>query len=57
MAGILGIASGLISRAVTRTGYKAPMVLGRLLVAAGLLFLGHVRPEGTYLRDVLPRPS
>jgi hypothetical protein len=47
-------ASGLVSRAVTKTTYKLPMIIALLLTTIGLFYLGHIRADGTYLREVLP---
>ena len=39
---------------VTRLGVRPPLVLGMALMAAGLAWLGLVRPDGDYWTDVLP---
>ena len=44
----------LAPRVIARFGMKMPIVAGLLLLAAGLGWLSMVRPDGTYLVDVLP---
>jgi EmrB/QacA subfamily drug resistance transporter len=41
-------------RAVNRFGFKAPIVAGMLLLATGMAVLSLVRPDGTFVVDVLP---
>jgi EmrB/QacA subfamily drug resistance transporter len=41
-------------RAVNRFGFKTPIVAGMLLLAAGMAVLALVRPDGTFVVDVLP---
>ena len=41
-------------RVVNRLGFKMPIVLGLLLLATGMAILSLVRPDGTFLVDVLP---
>jgi EmrB/QacA subfamily drug resistance transporter len=41
-------------RVVNRFGSKTPVVAGMLLLAAGMAVLSLVRPDGTFLVDVLP---
>jgi MFS family permease len=41
-------------RVVNRFGVKAPVVGGMLLLAAGMAVLSLVRPDGTFVVDVLP---
>ena len=41
-------------RVVNRFGFKAPVVTGMLLLAAGMAGLALVRPDGTFVVDVLP---
>ncbi|MGH2898128.1 MAG: MFS transporter, partial [Solirubrobacteraceae bacterium] len=41
-------------RVVNRFGVKTPIVAGMLLLAAGMLALSFVRPEGSFAVDVLP---
>ena len=39
---------------MNRFGFKAPIVGGMLLLAAGMAILSLVRPDGSFLVDVLP---
>jgi EmrB/QacA subfamily drug resistance transporter len=41
-------------KVTTRFGPKAPIVVGLLVLAAGMTVLSLVRPDGTFLVDVLP---
>ena len=41
-------------RVVNRFGFKTPVVAGMLLLAAGMAVLSLVRPDGTFVVDVLP---
>jgi EmrB/QacA subfamily drug resistance transporter len=41
-------------RVINRFGFKAPIVLGLWILAAGLVVLSLVRPDGTFWADVLP---
>jgi EmrB/QacA subfamily drug resistance transporter len=41
-------------RVVARLGIKTPVVAGMLLLAAGMAILALVRPDGTFVVDVLP---
>lgn len=41
-------------RLIARFGAKPLVVSGLFLLAAGMLWLSFIRPEGTYVRDVLP---
>ena len=41
-------------RVVNRYGFKTPVVAGMLLLAAGMAVLSLVRPDGTFVVDVLP---
>ncbi len=41
-------------RVVARLGSKTPVVIGLLLLAAGMAVLSLVRPDGTFVVDVLP---
>jgi EmrB/QacA subfamily drug resistance transporter len=51
---IIGIGSAIISKEVSKIGYKIPMIIGPLLLAAGLLYFSRLPIEGHYLTDVLP---
>jgi len=41
-------------RVINRLGFKAPIVGGLLLLAAGMAALSLVRPDGNFAADVLP---
>src|SRR5919202_5802992 len=41
-------------RVVSRFGFKAPVVAGMLLLAAGMAVMSLVRPDGNFAVDVLP---
>jgi EmrB/QacA subfamily drug resistance transporter len=41
-------------RVIDRIGFKAPIVAGMLLLAAGMAVLSLVRPDGNFAVDVLP---
>jgi len=41
-------------RVINRFGFKAPIVAGLWVLAAGLVVLSLVRPDGTFWADVLP---
>lgn len=41
-------------RVIARLGVKTPIVAGLLLLAAGMVVLSLVRPDGSFLVDVLP---
>jgi EmrB/QacA subfamily drug resistance transporter len=41
-------------RVITRFGFKAPIVAGMLMLAAGMAVLSLVRPDGNFAADVLP---
>jgi EmrB/QacA subfamily drug resistance transporter len=41
-------------RVINRFGFKAPIVSGMLLLAAGMAVLSLVRPDGNFAADVLP---
>jgi len=41
-------------RVIARFGFKAPIVAGLLLLAAGLVGLSLARPDGSFAADVLP---
>jgi len=51
---IMVLMVGGTSRVVTKLGFKATLVAGLLLLSAGIGLLTLVRPEGTFLADVLP---
>src|SRR4051812_49330360 len=41
-------------RVIARAGIKTPIVTGMLVLAAGMIVLSLVRPDGSFLVDVLP---
>nr|MBA3328159.1 MFS transporter [Solirubrobacterales bacterium] len=41
-------------RVIGRLGFKTPIVLGMLLLAAGMVVMSLVRPDGNFAADVLP---
>jgi EmrB/QacA subfamily drug resistance transporter len=41
-------------RVISRFGFKAPIVAGMLTLAAGMAVMGLVRPDGSFVVDVLP---
>jgi MFS family permease len=41
-------------RVINRFGFKAPIVAGMLILAAGMAVLSFVRPDGNFASDVLP---
>jgi EmrB/QacA subfamily drug resistance transporter len=45
--------AGVASQAVTRVGYKASLVVGLAVAAAGLLWFAQVSPGGSFLADIL----
>lgn len=51
---IIGIASGLVARLVTKIGYKPPMVVAPLLLSIGLFIFSNMPIDGHYLSDVFP---
>lgn len=54
VAVVIGIAAGITSNLVNKTGYKPLMVIAPLFVAAGLFWLGHLPVTGGYFAHVLP---
>jgi EmrB/QacA subfamily drug resistance transporter len=54
LAGLIIVSAGMASQLVTRIGFKPILIVGMLLVAAGLIWFGQVSaPGGTYLGDIL----
>jgi predicted MFS family arabinose efflux permease len=48
------ISAGLASQLVTRLGFKIPLIIGMILIAAGLFWFAQVpSPHGSYLSDIL----
>jgi EmrB/QacA subfamily drug resistance transporter len=54
MAAGVGATAAVVSRTVSRLGYKWPMVAGPLVAATGLLLLSKLRVGGSYWHDILP---
>jgi EmrB/QacA subfamily drug resistance transporter len=48
------LSAGAAARLVARLGLKPPLVTGLLLVAVGLVLMGHAPVGGHFLSDVLP---
>jgi hypothetical protein len=55
-AAIMLLMVGVAPRAVSRLGVKTPVVVGMLLLAAGIAVLSLVRPDGTFVVDVWAMP-
>ncbi len=53
LAIVIILSAGAASQAVTRLGFKTPLIAGMLLVAAGLLWFTQVSVGGSYVADVL----
>ncbi len=51
-AGII-ISAGIASQLVTRVGFKNVLVVGMVLIGAGLAWFAQVDPNGSYVGDVL----
>lgn len=51
---VIGIMSGIVSNLVSRIGYKPPMVVGPLFLAAGLLVFSNLHVDSTYWAGVFP---
>lgn len=51
---IIGIVSTVLSRYITKVGFKLPMVIGASLMAIGLWILAGVSVGGNYWHDVFP---
>jgi EmrB/QacA subfamily drug resistance transporter len=47
------LSAGAASQLVTRVGFKAPLILGLLLIAGGLLWFSQVTAGGSFAADVL----
>jgi EmrB/QacA subfamily drug resistance transporter len=47
------ISAGVASNLVTRIGFKPTLIVGLLLVAAGLVWFAQVSPDGGYVSDLL----
>jgi len=51
---IIGITSAIVSKKVSRFGYKPFLVIGPLFLAIGFFLLTHIRVGGNYWHDVFP---
>jgi EmrB/QacA subfamily drug resistance transporter len=51
---IMVLMVGVTGRVVVRSGVKAPLVTGMLVLAAGIGWLSFARPDGAFVTDVLP---
>lgn len=51
---VIGVASVLVSRLVAKVGYKLPMVVAPLFIAAAMLIFSRLTVDSTYFADVLP---
>ena len=51
---IIGIGSAVVSKLVGTIGYKPPMVIAPLFLAAGLFFFSNLPVNGHYWTDVFP---
>lgn len=51
---IIGMTSAVVSKKVSRVGYKPFLVVGPLLLAVGFFMLTHIRVGGNYWHDVFP---
>jgi len=48
------VSAGIASQLVTRLGFKIPLTIGMILIAAGLFWFAQVpAPHGSYLSDIL----
>ena len=50
----IGFMSFAMQKVIAKVGYKKPIIVGPLLLAAGLFLLAHIPVQGHYLRDVFP---
>jgi predicted MFS family arabinose efflux permease len=54
LAGGIIVSAGIASQLVTRLGFKIPLTIGMLLIAAGLVWFAQVpATNGAYLSDIL----
>ncbi len=51
---VIGAGSAIVSQLVGKIGYKPPMVIGPLFLAAGLLVFSNLHVAGDYWTDVFP---
>src|SRR3954449_7849373 len=50
----IGIAAGITSQVLTRTGTRPVIVAGSLIAAGGVYWLSRIPVDGSYLSDLLP---
>ena len=50
----IGFMSFLMQKIIAKVGYKKPIIVGPLLLAAGLFFLAHIPVQGHYVANILP---
>jgi MFS family permease len=50
----VGIAAGICSKVLTRTGSRAVIVAGLVVAAGGLYWLSRIPVHGSYLNDLFP---
>nr|WP_016880786.1 MFS transporter [Rhodococcus sp. DK17] len=50
----VGVAAGVCSQLLTRTGTRPVVVVGALVASAGLYLLSRIPVDGSYLNDLLP---
>ena len=51
---VIGFISVAMSRVIGKIGYKKPLMVAPLFMAAGLFYLAHIRVAGNYWHDVFP---
>lgn len=51
---VIGAGSAIVSNLVSKVGYKPPMVVGPLFLAAGLFVFSNLQVNGDYWTDVFP---
>jgi hypothetical protein len=53
LAGTIIVSAGVASQLVTKVGFKPILILGLMLVVAGLAWFSQISPDGSYVGDVL----
>jgi EmrB/QacA subfamily drug resistance transporter len=51
---VIGIAAGITSQLLTRTGTRPVIIAGSLIAAGGVYWLSRIPVDGSYLSDLLP---
>lgn len=51
---VIGLISSQMPHVIHRFGYKRPLIVAPLFMAAGLFYLSHLRVDGSYWVDVFP---